>query len=290
MRKDRLRQERERLWEEAHQQYLDQHGDLHDLDQSDCIVCEATKQFEQPYAKSNKPPATAWWEREGGLVADHILVPRTPPRRTTISRRLSAPHLRPSSELSEFIRSYRDMRNVTDTQRQQWEDRCKLDTAIRKKYDLSDEFDIDTEFLSLPLPASHAKFHYQRSRDDLFAAERRANRYERRAKDYKPSRSSLTVSELAEDIILGDDEVEILRLADEAADLQRRINMVATEVGYLYFVGPVGMLEAWRDDVDKSKVSLVYRRYDMDMEMGQLDEDCEMAENNADQDEAEEEL
>lgn len=290
MRKDWLRQNKERLWEEAHQQYMAEHGVLHNLGQLDCVVCAAIEQPEQLYVKPPETVTMTWWEQEGGLVVDQILVPRTPPRRLTKKKRPSRSQPKPPSELKNFISSFRNMRKTADAQREHWENRRKLDMAIRRKYDLQDEFDLDPDFLSSPLPASHARSHHQHTQDDLFASERRAKRYKRRAEGYRLSRSSLGLSELAEDIVLDEAELKNMRRAEESAELRRLTDNVATEVGYLYFVGAVGMLEKWTDDTEKSNLSLIYRQYDMDMDMRQMHESVEIGEHGGDEDENGEEL
>jgi hypothetical protein len=62
-------------------------------------------------------------------------------------------------------------------------------------------------------------------------------------------------------------EVERSRLAEEAEELQRQIDVVATEVGYLYFVGDAGHSEAVEYDVERSNRGLVYRRAEADVHM-----------------------
>jgi hypothetical protein len=165
------------------------------------------------------------------------------------------------------------MRAVSGVHRRAWEERCKLDRAVRRKYGLDDDYEIEPELLVHPIPASHARHHYRQVQAGQHAGERRANRRKRRAKDYKPSHSSLALSVLAEDITLNDEEAEKLRLMEEEAELRRLANIVATEVGYLYFVGDLECAKDWSDDIEQSNMSLIYKKAETDTDMGQLDED-----------------
>ncbi|KAJ8115885.1 hypothetical protein OPT61_g2575 [Boeremia exigua] len=280
MNNDWLRQERERKWEEAHQQYPAQDGVLpsDSLYRLTCVVCAAREEVDCPYAKPSLSLATAWWEREGALVANEVLVPRTPPSPNKREKCPPEPQLKRPSYLRNFIRSCRDVRAASSGQRRAWEDHWKIDRAVRQKYVLDEDFDMDQEFLTLPLPASHARNHHRQIQDDLNAARRRANRQKRRAEDYKPSRSSLALSELSEDLVLDDTELEKLKLAEGAEKLKRLMRVVATQVGYLYLIGDVGLLDRWKDDVEQSDQSLIYQKQETGMEMEQLDEDHIMSE------------
>ncbi|UPX17436.1 uncharacterized protein EKO05_0007790 [Ascochyta rabiei] len=55
-------------------------------------------------------------------------------------------------------------------------------------------------------------------------------------------------------------DVEKLKLAEDKAELQWMAGVVASEVGYLYFVGDVDGFEDWMDDVEQSNLSLIYRK------------------------------
>lgn len=262
MQKDWWRQERERLWNEAHQWNVAQHGEIPaDLGySSSCIVCVTMKKESQRYAKPIVPLTTPWWERKGGLVEEEIVVPEALPRPLTTTRRPPQARARQASYLADFIKSWRSMRTVSDTQRRIWEDRCKLDRAIRRKYDLPDDYELGSEILAHPLPASHARYHHRQIQNNEHATERRANRHKRRAEDYKPSRSSLALSELANDVKVDEAELKRLRLEEEAAELRRLADVTATEVGYLYFVGEMNLLERWRDDLEISSLDLIHRQ------------------------------
>src|SRR5690242_10805267 len=167
MRYDWSRRERERVWEEAHQEHLPEASD--EMIPTTCVVCDATKNLGLPYTNPIIPLTTAWWEREGALMAGQIPLPRSPLRVKTSTKDISKLRSKIPSCLRDFIQSCREMRIVSDSQRQAWEDRCKLDRAIRRKYNLADDYDIDPEILAFPIPASHARYHHRRIQNCLSA-------------------------------------------------------------------------------------------------------------------------
>ncbi|KAH6625242.1 hypothetical protein C7974DRAFT_376785 [Boeremia exigua] len=283
---DRLRQEREGAWEEAHRQYLVQEQpSLDGVSDPACEVCIARKKPDWSYAKPIVPLTRAWWEREGALVVDQIIMPGTSDKTTSKQRPPEAQSKHPSY-LRDLIQSYRSLRTVSDIHRRSWENHCKIDRAVRRKYDLDDDFDIHPGFLALPIPASHARYHHTQTQNDLFAGERRANRLKRRKENYKPSRSSLALSELADAVDLSETELDKLRLAEEVAKLQRLTNVVATEVGFLYLVGDTDLFKKWKADVEQSNLSLIYRKEGPAME-GQSDGDHGAEDEDEDEDEDE---
>ncbi|KAF3047184.1 hypothetical protein E8E12_011579 [Didymella heteroderae] len=273
MRKDWQRQERERLWDEAHQWYLSKHVDIpFDLETcSPCIVCATLKKQSRPYTKPVVSLTTAWWEHEGALVEEELTVPETPPCSLAKAPRppQSQPRANQPSCIAGLIKSWRSMRAVSDEQRRIWEDRYKLDRAIRRKYDLPDDYEIEAELFENPIPASHARYHHRQLQNGEHAAERRAKRHKRRTEDYRPCRSSLALSELVDDVNTDEAGLESLRLEEEAAELRRLAGVVATEVGYLYFVGEIGLLERWRDDVERSNLDLIQRQTENGVQVGE---------------------
>ena len=272
MRKDWLRQERERIWEAEHQRYLSGELDIPDsVLLAACAVCTMAKKRGQAYAKPVLPLTVAWWERSGALVDDQILVPNTPPRSPKRRKRRPQPTANRPSYLRNFIQSYRNMRAVSEGHRQAWEERGKLDRAVRYKYGLDEDFEIEPELFAQPMPASHARYHHKQGLAGQLASKRRANRLKRRAEDYKPSRSSLALSLLADDMMLNEEDAEKLRVEEEAAELRRLASTVTTEVGYLYFVGDFECSEDWSYDIERGNMSLIYRTAEIDIDMGQLD-------------------
>ncbi|KAF1927797.1 uncharacterized protein M421DRAFT_64423 [Didymella exigua CBS 183.55] len=280
--RDWQRQERERLWDEGHQWYLSQHGHVASGlgTCSPCIICATLERRNQRYAKPVVSLTTAWWEREGALVEEVMVVPETPPRALAKTPRLAQAQPRASkrSYLAEFIKSWRSMRTVSDEQRRVWEDRLKLDRVIRQKYDLPDDYEIEAELFENPLPASHARHHHRQLQNGEHAAERRAKRLKRRAEGYRPCRSLLALSEILKDKEMDAAELEELRLEEEAVKLQRLVDVAATEVGFLYFVGEMGLLERWRAEFECSSVDLIQRRSENGVYIGYIEDEHVAAE------------
>lgn len=274
MRRDWQRQERERLWDEGHRWYVAQHGRIpFDPETcSPCIVCAKMTKQSQQYAQSTVCLTTAWWEREGALVEEEMVVPETPPRPLASGGRPPQSETKQTSYLAEFIQSWRSMRTVSDEERRSREDRYKLDRAIRRKYDLPDDYELEEEMLAIPLPAPHAKHLHRQMQNSEHAAERRANRHKRRAEDYRSCRSSLALSELAREVEVDEAELERLRLEAEAAELRRLVSVVASEVGYLYFVGEMGLLERWKEEFRVSDLDLIQRQMENGVYVGHEDE------------------
>jgi hypothetical protein len=145
---------------------------------------------------------------------------------------------------------------LSDEQRRAWEDHYRLEQAIRGNHDLSDEYVVEPQLFQSPIPASHARYHHRQLQTDRHAAEQRANRLKRRTAGSRPSRSTLALSELANEMEMDEAELEKLRRDEEAVEL-RLTDAVATEVGYLYLVGELGLQERWRDDFEASNLDLV---------------------------------
>ncbi|KAF3048484.1 hypothetical protein E8E11_009414 [Didymella keratinophila] len=218
---------------------------------------------------------TAWWEHDGALVEEERIMPETPPR--SLAKTPRSPQLQPQttkpSYLADLIKSWRSMKALSDEQRQIWEDRYRLEQAIQRKYDLPDEYVVEPALFESPIPASHARYHHRQILTGRHAAERRANRRKRRAEGYRPSRSSLALSELVSDMEIDEAELEKLRQEEEAAELRRAADVVATEVGYLYFVGELGLLERWRDEFEASNLDLIQRQTENGVYVGHVEDE-----------------
>lgn len=272
--RDQLRQGREEMWKEAHQRYLAQYG-LFPPDSlllTACVVCatimEAHEVAKTPTTVSTMP----WWERQGALVADKFLVPNTAPQPTMGRERRPKPKEKRPSWLRDLIRSHREMASASDMDRRERENRCTTERALRRKYNLPDYFEINSEMLADPMPAAHALHHHRKLQDSQYLAQRHANRKMRRVEGYKPCRSPLALTELAADVMLDDLEMERLRRAEADTELERLANIAATEVGYLYFVGDNDGLEDWWDDVEWSDMSLIYRKVELRFESDDIEE------------------
>lgn len=277
MQKDWARQERERLCEEAHQWYFSEHGKIPSDPEtcSPCLVCAKLRGQSLPYKKPDTARTTTWWEHDGALVEEELVIPETPPRSLVKTPRSpqSQPQTKKPSYLANLIKSWRSMKVLSDEQRRLWEERNMLEQAIRRKYDLPEDYEVEHELFESPIPASHARYHHRQFLNGKYAAERRANRYKRRAEDYKPSRSSLALSELVNDVDLDKAGLERLKQEQEAAELQRLADVTATEVGYLYFVGELGLLERWRDDFEASNLDLIQRQTENGVYVGHVEEE-----------------
>ena len=277
LQKDWRRQEQERLWDEAHQWNLSQHGNISVGPQtsSSCIVCTKLRDQSQQYTEPAVSRTTAWWEHEGALVEEELVVPETPPRSTAQKPRSpqSQPQAKKPSYLADLIKSWRSMKALSDEQRHAWEDRYRLEQAIRRKYDLSDEYVVEPELFGSPMPASHARYHHRQLLTGRHAAEQRVNRLKRRTEGFRPSRSSLALSELVNEMEMDEAGLEKLRRDEEAAELRRLADVVATEVGYLYFVGELGLQECWRDDFEASNLDLVQRQTENGAYVGYVEDE-----------------
>lgn len=274
LRRDWQRQERERLWDEAHPWYVSQNGNTPTGSEacSSCVIRAELRVQNQQYTKPSISRTTTWWERDGALVEDELVVPETP-RCGGKMPHLPQPQARTPSHLADSIKSWRSMKALSDEQNRVWEDRHRLERAIRQKYDLPDEYVVDPELFESPIPASHARHHYRQLLTGRHAAERRAIRRKRRAEGFRPSRSLLAISELVNDVEMDEAEREKMRQEEEAVALRRITDVVATEVGYLYFVGELGLLERWRDDFEASDLDLVQRQTDNSVYVGHVEEE-----------------
>lgn len=275
MKKDQLRQRREEDWEEAHQRHLAQYGlfPRGPSTNSACQLCAAKTQPQQLHVKQGATSTVTWWERPSTLVANQVLVPNTPPRSLTGKRAAPKSKEKRRSYLRGCIQGYREMTSALDVQKRACEERFKTERVLRRKYGLTDDFEIAAEFFANPIPASHAHYHYRQIQDGQHSGARRANRYKRRAEGYRPARSSLAMSELARDVTTDNADLERMNLAAEDAELQRLARTVATEVGYLYFVGEANCSKEWRREIEQSNKSLVFRKDEWDVEMVELDQE-----------------
>jgi hypothetical protein len=277
LQKDWHRQGQERLWDGAHQWYLSQHGNIPSDPEtrSPCIVCARLRDENQRYTMPAVSRTRAWWEHDGALVEEVLLLPETPLRSLAKTPRSPQPQsqAKKPSYLADLIKSWRSMKTLSDEQRRAWEDRFKLEQAIRRKYDLPENYEVEPELFESPIPASHARYHHRQLLTGRHAAERRANRHKRRAEGFRPSRSSLALSELINDIEMDEVELRKLRQEEEAAELRRLADVVATEVGYLYFVGQLGLLERWRDAFETSNLDLIQRQTENGVYVGYVGEE-----------------
>jgi hypothetical protein len=258
--RDQLREEREEAWEEAHQRF-----NLEPLqtittskELAECPACAAMTvicptEFPATHAARDR----TWWERPGGLVADHILVRSSPSPPVRPAQRASRTR-KGSLRMRTFVRDSRRAMTESDANRLLWETRSRTESAVRRKHSLGEEYTFRPEFWDVPVSASLSRKSYQQAHDDERMDERRARGYTRRP---RPPRSSLSQVERSEEIELDEAMLEQMRKTEEQESLESQIKKVGMEVGYLYFVGEVDGLEEWSDDYMKSDRQLVKRRF-----------------------------
>ena len=75
----------------------------------------------------------------------------------------------------------------------------------------------------------------------------------------KPPRSSLSNSRSSTEIEVDREWVEKMLQDELREELEREALRVREEVGYLYFVGPVHVVEGWKDDYLQGNGQLVVR-------------------------------
>lgn len=93
----------------------------------------------------------------------------------------------------------------------------------------------------------------------------------------RPPCSPLSHSETAESCHVDPAWLEAFHREEEQARAEKEANKVAEEVGYLYFVGAIDGMEAWKDDFVRSNRTLVVRTQTLNSETsGSEDsEDCD---------------
>lgn len=110
---DWRRQEKERLWDEAHQRCLSQHGNMPADPQtcSPCVVCAKLRDQSQRYTKPVVSLTIACWEHDGALVEEELIVPETPPRSSakTSHSPKSQLQINKPSYLADLIKSWWSM-------------------------------------------------------------------------------------------------------------------------------------------------------------------------------------
>jgi hypothetical protein len=253
--RDQLREEREQAWEEAHQRF-----NLEPLqaittarEPAGCPACAAmTSDCPTEFSATHAARDRTWWERPGGLVADHILVRSSPSRPVRPAQRASRTR-KGSLRMRTFIRDSHRAMKESDANRLLWETRYRTESAVRRKHSLGEEYRFRPEFWDVPVSASLSRKSYQQAQDERKA---RGN-----TKRPKPPSSSLSHVERSEEIEIDEAMLDQMRRTEEQESLERQIRKVGEEVGYLYFVGGVDGLEEWSDDYVKSDRQLVKRKF-----------------------------
>jgi hypothetical protein len=263
-RNDQLRFEREQAWDDVHQRHissrnhqaavLPQHPSL-------CIVCDSmASSYPINVPEAAVADYAAWWERPGALVTEYIHARQTPPR--SQNRRRRRTHTtRGDPNLRAIIRCERRDFPVLQAWRKVWEDQWARATAVRRKHDLAENAEIPEEYWQRPIGGVLSWWQHQLNEEDKRKEERKARGNRSRP---KPPRSSLSMSETADDVPLDPGTLEILLQKEEREAVERALERatgrVAAEVGYLYFVGGgIDHLEEWKEDYEISDGTLVLR-------------------------------
>jgi hypothetical protein len=259
--RDQLRVESEQTWDDAHQRSRHMPAAAPFVKPQDCPTCAETTASRSTYTPEiPKTKETAWWEQLGALVADHILVPRTPPRQVKpVGAQQSGPKAKGSAELRTLVLNVRSSMATSDAEQRAWEMRYRTESAVRRKHGLGERFQIEPEFWDVPILASVSQYNYQNVMAEKRMAERRARGNTSRP---PPPRSSLSYTALAEELAVNEEILEAIRMREENELLERQALKVAGEVGYLYFVGDIYRTMYWRDDYLRSNRHLVQRSKD----------------------------
>ncbi|KAH8722557.1 hypothetical protein GQ44DRAFT_711660 [Phaeosphaeriaceae sp. PMI808] len=256
--RDQLRIEREQAWEEAHQQVDSPcHQATAVQDPAECLVCASLSAYYS--STSLKVQATknvTWWERPGGLVADHILVRGTPLRSGKQVKPDACQPKRPST-LRTIIKNARRSITAVNAQRQTWDRRYRTESAVRRKHSLGEEHHFEPEFWDAPISAYYSRQQYESEKDDQRMAARRARGNISRP---RPPRSSLSYVECPDEVEVDKNMLKRMRKKEEREAMDRAVRKAGEEVGYLYFVGEVNGLWEWKEDFLRSDRQLVFRK------------------------------
>ncbi|KAF1962053.1 hypothetical protein CC80DRAFT_499490 [Byssothecium circinans] len=263
-RKDQLRWERERAWDDAHLQAdfasIDA-GSSFDLEK-DCPVCvSANVQEEEPISKytnsqSDGNQYRAWWERPNALAPEEG--PSTLPRSRAHPRNSPRYSMRGSPPMRKIIHEQRAAILKRQKEQQHWEFLCKTEAAVRRKHALSADTWFGPDFWEDPISGIVTRQNHRNIQEDQRMAERRARGNKPRP---RPARSSLSSCENADEIG-SDEEVDELQQAREEEEKQfARVEQAAKEVGWLYFVWD-GLEWDWGNDevYFASNLALVWRK------------------------------
>jgi hypothetical protein len=254
---DQLREEREEAWEDAHRLYDSQHvqATAAYLDQSNCPACASmTAYYSTQVLNTQTAKDIAWWEQPGGLVVDHIEVPRTP-LRPVKPVRPPKKYSKVPSKIRPTVQAFRTAMAASDTHRQVWETRNKTESAVRRKHGLSEQDRFEPEFWDSPISAHLSLQNLQHTQANKRMDARRARGGTTRP---TPPRSSLSYSKHIDEVEVDKSLQQRMSWIEDSDRVQRAAEKIGKEVGYLYFVGEVGLVD-WREDYQKSDCHLVYR-------------------------------
>jgi hypothetical protein len=285
--RNQLREERELAWEDAHQMFDSQHSQATAtfLDPATCLACASlTAMYPTRAPQVQAARDTTWWEQPGGLVAGHILVPRTPLR--PVPQPLRMRKAKAPSVLRDLVQNFRIAATASDAHKQIWEARYRTESAVRRKHNLGEGYHFEPDFWDSPISAPLSRQFYQQTKENEQAAARRARGNTPRP---KPPCSSLAYSERPDDVDIEDSELQQLWRMEELEMQERQARKVGEEVGYLYFVGGVDELFEWREYYLKSARHLIYRKDTPEPEQEDSNSGTDSDEDDSDNDDSDEE-
>jgi len=261
-RDDQLRWEKEREWDDAHQQSDSrptQAAAVLSQSPSLCAVCDSmSAAYPTSVPEAQAATYVAWWEQAG--ASRPLESSSTPPRPSRRPRPRHCGPAKPEEGNTELLRIVSHVRQETrerNALREAWNARNKTEAAVRRKHGLGPDFEIAAAFWDWPIPGFFSWRNHRNIKEQGRMAERRARGNTTRP---RPPRSSLSYSETPEQVQLEPDFMETLKQREEREELERQTKKVACEVGYLYFVGGgINGLELWQEDFERSDKELVVR-------------------------------
>ncbi|KAF1849438.1 uncharacterized protein K460DRAFT_90967 [Cucurbitaria berberidis CBS 394.84] len=255
-----LRWEREQAWDEAHQPSDSQRAETATglKSSTECPVCASmvasypTKVPEMEVAKD-----VPWWEQPCGHAVEDIVVPITLPRLHHNHQPWQHTRRPESSQaLRKIIQNLRVSMHSADNYRRTWDNRYKTESAVRRKHSLGQDIHFEPDFWDSPICGLTSRRDFQHVLENQRMAARRARGNIPRP---KLPRSSLSHTELSEQLHVDEDWIEAMREKEELEELEREARKVGEEVGYLYFVGTIDGMEEWKEDYLQSDRQLVVR-------------------------------
>ena len=262
---DQLRWEREQAWNLAHERHDSENKQVaaNSTQTAICLSCaEMTTPDPKKHFEAQVDRNTTWWEAPGALAPADKAFPKTPSASQNRQRRSTVKGTT-SNTMCSMIHSLRASRHASKVQQAAWETRYKTESAVRRKHGLGGNLHIAPNFWSSPISGLSSRLHYEQSQTNRKMDERRARGNTPRA---RPPRSSLSNSRSCDDVEVDLPWLTALMQTEERDLLERETQKVAEEVGYLYFRGPIHIIQSWDEDLLRSDRRLVVRTHVADSE------------------------
>ncbi|KAF2865453.1 hypothetical protein BDV95DRAFT_632305 [Massariosphaeria phaeospora] len=271
--KDQLRWERENAWDAAHASSEASGGQITPY----CNVCTSVSTEPLNTSLDRVQDDVAWWEKPGGL-ASYLGSPTPPRSRPPRPKSGTVPAGRGSS-MGYIVRELRAALAASESEQREWYRRYETECAVRRKYDLGENSSFEPTFWDSPISSAKVRELFHEAQEIKLKNERFARGNKLRP---RPPRSSLSRCETAEEFEIDEEFKEKMRLeeeAEEAERMEREAQKVGEEVGYLYWVGCMNLVEEWKEDFLRSNHNLVWRdRMQPPEEMALSEEDTIMEE------------